>query len=142
MATYAAHVNKWCNCNPKVSSWDKYLHEAIADEVSAKWDEVNISKDDADRLDVLRYFFNVSKGEKEMTKTEAQIRYEEKVNAAKKAYDEAVRIAHEELENEELKKQADAAANNVKRLYDSYISAGFSIEQAEKFVTIALEKGM
>lgn len=86
-------------------------------------------------------YIDISKGENEMAKTEAQIRYEEKCNEAKKAYDEALRIAREELDAAEQKKTCDNAASMMKDLYDSYVEAGFSEEQAMKFVTIALEKG-
>lgn len=127
------------NWDSKTSLWTKYLYDLIIDDHNS------------DSLDVLRYYTcctesientnDISKGKKEMTKTEAQIRYEEKCNEAKMAYDEALRIAREELNAAEQKKTCDDAANMMKDLYDSYIAAGFTPTQAEKFVTIALEKG-
>ena len=68
------------------------------------------------------------------------VAYNEKKAAAQKAYDEAMLEAKKEKEEAAQKEANDNAAKVLKGLYDSYVNAGFTPEQAEKFVTIALEK--
>ena len=68
------------------------------------------------------------------------VAYNEKKAAAQKAYDEAMLAAKKEKEEAAQKEANDNAAKVLKGLYDSYVNAGFTPEQAEKFVTIALEK--
>ncbi len=68
------------------------------------------------------------------------IKYNEAMDAAKKAYDEAKLAAQREKEQAELAEANEKVASAMKGLYDAYIAQGFTPEQAEKFVTIALEK--
>lgn len=80
----------------------------------------------------------ISKGELPMNTYD--VAYNEKKAAAQKAYDEAMLAAKKEKEEAAQKEANDNAAKVLKGLYDSYVNAGFTPEQAEKFVTIALEK--
>lgn len=80
----------------------------------------------------------ISKGELPMNTYD--VAYNEKKAAAQKAYDEAMIEAKKEKEEAAQKEANDNAAKVLKGLYDSYVNAGFTPEQAEKFVTIALEK--
>ena len=68
------------------------------------------------------------------------IKYNEAMDAAKKAYDEAKLVAQREKEQAELAEANEKVASAMKGLYDAYVAQGFTPEQAEKFVTIALEK--
>lgn len=68
------------------------------------------------------------------------IKYNEAMDAAKKAYDEAKLAAQKEKEQAELAEANEKVASAMKGLYDAYIAQGFTPEQAEKFVTIVLEK--
>lgn len=68
------------------------------------------------------------------------ITYNEKKAAAQKAYDEAMLAAKKEKEEAAQKEANETAAKTLKGMYDAYVNAGFTPEQAEKFVTIALEK--
>lgn len=76
----------------------------------------------------------------ELSMTTYDVAYNEKKAAAQKAYDEALVAARKEKEEAAQKEANDNAAKVLKGLYDSYVNAGFTPEQAEKFVTIALEK--
>lgn len=49
-------------------------------------------------------------------------------------------IAYNEKKAAAQKEANDIAAKSLKGMYDAYVNAGFTPEQAEKFVTIALEK--
>lgn len=80
----------------------------------------------------------IKKGELPMNTYD--VAYNEKKAAAQKAYDEAMIEAKKEKEEAAQKEANDNAAKVLKGLYDSYVNAGFTPEQAEKFVTIALEK--
>lgn len=64
----------------------------------------------------------------------------EKMSAAKKAYDEARVAAEKEKEEAAQREMNENAAKSLKGMYDAYLNAGFTPEQAEKFVTITLEK--
>ena len=68
------------------------------------------------------------------------VAYNEKKAAAQKAYDEAMIEAKKEKEAAAQKEANENAAKTLKGMYDAYVNAGFTSEQAEKFVTIALEK--
>ena len=68
------------------------------------------------------------------------VAYNEKKAAAQKAYDEALIVARKEKEEAAQKEANENAAKSLKGMYDSFVNAGFTPEQAEKFVTIALEK--
>ena len=68
------------------------------------------------------------------------IKYNEMKANARKAYDEAMAIAEQEKKAAETEEAANEAAGVLKTMYDAYLNAGFSAEQAEKFVTIQLEK--
>ena len=80
----------------------------------------------------------IEKGELSMNTYD--VAYNEKKAAAQKAYDEALIAAKKEKEEAAQKEANEAAAKTLKGMYDAYINAGFTPEQAEKFVTIALEK--
>ena len=71
---------------------------------------------------------------------DSTIKYNEAMDAAKKAYDEAKLAAQREKEQAELAEANEKVASAMKGLYDAYIAQGFTPEQAEKFVTIVLEK--
>lgn len=71
---------------------------------------------------------------------DSTIKYNEAMDAAKKAYDEAKLAAQKEKEQAELAEANEKVASAMKGLYDAYIAQGFTPEQAEKFVTIVLEK--
>ena len=71
---------------------------------------------------------------------DSTIKYNEAMDAAKKAYDEAKLVAQREKEQAELAEANEKVASAMKGLYDAYVAQGFTPEQAEKFVTIALEK--
>lgn len=68
------------------------------------------------------------------------VAYNEKKAAAQKAYDEVMLAAKKEKEAAAQKEANENAAKTLKGMYDAYVNAGFTPEQAEKFVTIALEK--
>lgn len=80
----------------------------------------------------------IKKGELPMNTYD--VAYNEKKAAAQKAYDEALVAARKEKEEAAQKEANDIAAKTLKGMYDAYVNAGFTPEQAEKFVTIALEK--
>ena len=80
----------------------------------------------------------ISKGELPMNTYD--VAYNEKKAAAQKAYDEALIVARKEKEEAAQKEANENAAKSLKGMYDSFVNAGFTPEQAEKFVTIALEK--
>lgn len=80
----------------------------------------------------------IEKGEFSMN--DSIIKYNEMKANARKAYDEAMAIAEQEKKAAETEEAANEAANVLKTMYDAYLNAGFSAEQAEKFVTIQLEK--
>ena len=80
----------------------------------------------------------IEKGELSMNTYD--VAYNEKKAAAQKAYDEALIAAKKEKEEAAQKEANETAAKTLKSMYDAYVNAGFTPEQAEKFVTIALEK--
>lgn len=80
----------------------------------------------------------IKKGEFEMN--DSVIKYNEMKANARKAYDEAMAVAEKEKKAAETEEAANEAAGVLKTMYDAYLDAGFSAEQAEKFVTIQLEK--
>lgn len=80
----------------------------------------------------------ISKGELQMNTYD--VAYNEKRAAAQKAYDEAMLAAKKEKEEAAQREANETAAKTLKGMYDAYVNAGFTPEQAEKFVTIALEK--
>ena len=61
----------------------------------------------------------------------------EKVNAEHK---EKLSDLHKQVEAEAMKERHLEAAKEVKSVYDSYVEAGFTEEQAWEIVTILLKK--